>query len=1423
MNLKQIMSKTRNEQISEYLQFLVFLNENTDDYLFLCDVNAKTIYFAKDISARYALDEQPEGGYTIQAWMDIVHKHDTDVLVCELMEIKKENKASCNMEYRIKEQSGNFVWVRCRGRILSDEHDSPSVILGCLSDTALSGQVDPLTGLLNASRLRSDLNNCLKHGESGLLVIFDIDNFKSITTKYGHGFENTLLNKTAALLEEHTDSKFRIYRFDGDHFAVNMVGIDRNQAMSIYHKLQEHMPKGCTISAGAAEYAGLVSQDADILLAYAENAIDMAKQEGKNRLCFFSLEQYEKQLYRTDLMEEIRRSLQNNLKGFFLQYQPLVSADTCRVVGAEALLRYHSTVHGTVSPDVFIHILDQNDMILPVGNWVLKEAIFQCKKWRIHEPDFCVHINLSYAQLQQKETSEHLFSLLRQAELPGSAITLELPENVRLRDYTSIHQLFVSDTGEHVHIAIDDFGISNSSLKELKNLSVDEIKIDRSFIRHIDLSDYNYSQLQNTLELARSAQIKVCCQGVENVEELQLLKHLRVDSLQGYYFSRPLPPEQFERIFILTHYKEKQWEAEVKLHPLIPSSPERAAVQPTDYKGILDQLEEVVYLCDMESYELYYMNQTGQRLTGVTDYYGQKCYKVLQGKNDPCEFCINHALKTDSFLTYSSDNPHLNSHLLKRCKRVRWNGKNVRLEVESNVSSMGGLLEDMENKLSVEEALVQTLTDLNTVKDANLAFQKLLKHAGNFYQAERCYICFHSEEDKCWSNLYEWCRYEVESQQIQLLSIPDEWLESWRKDLICGKTIVLKDMNLYQNIDSPLLNILRQKNVSRMMAAPIMEQDTAIGFIGIDNPKHLPYEDRFLNQSACIAANLVAQNRMLPGQQESLAEMASMLKDEDILRSTGLGLWIIEIDSHMGICRMFVDEKMNDIMGVEGTLNSVEYYRHWYENINDGYYNYVDNALKEMVSSGQTISMEYTWNHPKRGEVVIQCLGRLSKSEGEVFTLKGYHRIVDDVVQKRFIDDASYEMFEYNELKHSIYFHTSRTLLAGTLLKESDFPNCWIEENIVHSYFISDFKKLLTFVKDYTEKQSLDLLLRSKNDEFKWFRMETHRIGHTEQDMNTLIISLYPIMDNQPAQMKYIRKDDYYHAMLSETVAYIELDLDSELIQNSGGLWGGYETALEERGLSFRSLIQKYAGMVVSPEDADTYLHMLNPDVMRSNFNEGQTTTTYQFRRSMGDSSYHWLELSIHVFQEQVTQNMYALLYLKDIDTHKRRQLEQEKAASRDPLTNVLNRNAMKEAIVSYMTNEAGEDETYAFMLFDLDDFKTINDTQGHQMGDAALKIFVATLKDTFRTSDFIGRLGGDEFFAFVTRQLSRESLGRRLTRMQEKLNHNKMIPLSCSIGIYLLKKENFDYDDSLKKVDTALYISKDRGKGIYTYYEGEE
>lgn len=1408
-----------NQQLLDAFQTLVVLSESTDDHLFFVDWKAELIYFSDDISKRYPLSGDFREGYSISEWLSIVYERDTGALSADLSAVQNKIKDTHNIEYRLTDREGNLVWVSSRGKSQYDEKHDTHTMLGRISDSALMGKTDSLTGLKNTAKLLEDLEIILQNNEEGFLLILGIDNFKNINTKYGRAHGNHVLKQISAILESSVDEKLPIYRLDGDHFAINCLHYPTSMVKNLYHTLQQEMMEICTFSAGAVNYPITDIHDANALFNYAENALEKAKKAGKNRLVFFSMTDYSKQLSMVDLTEELRSSIQNNFKGFSLYYQPQVDMQTLELTGAEALLRFHSSYHGMVSPYLFIDLLEQSRMIIPVGKWVLREAIFQCKKWKSFHENFNMSINVSYLQLQTNDLMETVFSLLDEAELSGDSITLELTESMQLQDYNNYNNLFYEFGKRGIQVAIDDFGTGYSSMSYLKSLAVDEIKIDRCFINRIHLSAYNYRLLANMLELAHSAQIRVVCEGVETIKELLTLKQLGPELLQGFYFSAPICADEFFERFIKNDKEQKQWKETLhsKLHKY--EKPSQMPSLEADYRNVLDKLDEVIYIIDQESYELYYMNPSAKRMTGVRDYKGLKCYKVIQNKKDPCSDCPGLKANGNCFKIYQHTNLHLNNQMMMKDKKIRWQGKDAILKIGFDIFAIDQKSQNLDEELNIDEHILSILTNFDGKKDLPKAIEKLLYEVGSFYQAERSYLFLYSNNTSSFCNIYEWCEYQVESHQEQLFSLSDTEISSWMKTLNQGKSLIVKDIGIYKEKAPDLWKRLYHNNIRRLILTPLLYNEKLVGFFGLDNAKFLSYNDKLLTKITPFVTNKLMEHGYLKAQDMIANMMRDKIQREDILKATKLGLWHIEIDTNTGINRMSVDSNMNDLLGITETLTKEECYQFWYQNIADGYYYHVSNALQEMIHSNKIIEVEYTWIHPHRGEVPVRLIGILSHSAEGIHSLKGYYRIIGDMVQKNFMNTQNMEIFEYNEKRESIYFHTKRNLIRGNRGKELNFPDCWIDHNMVHPHFENAFRSIFSSVKNQPEDQILELLLKNKQDEFEWFRLESHHISQDIQDINTLIVSLYPIADNQNLQMQYIRKNDFYQAILSEAVAYAEVDLTTGKMQDAGGLWAVYLNESKYHKLSFQQLIDLHLSKVVSVEDYDEYYRLMNVEEMKKNCECGKSTSSFQFRRKSETGGYRWVELSIHIFQEQITERMYALVYLKDIDDSKRRYLEQEKAATLDPLTGVLNRKTFENHVKQYMREVAQPEETSVLLLFDLDDFKQINDTLGHQIGDDVLKHFASVLQSAFRSTDFIGRLGGDEFLVFMKNFQSKDILNKRLLNLQEKLKEGKVEDVCCSIGISLIETENFNYEEALRQADTALYTSKRESKDTFRYW----
>ena len=317
-----------------------------------------------------------------------------------------------------------------------------------------------------------------------------------------------------------------------------------------------------------------------------------------------------------------------------------------------------------------------------------------------------------------------------------------------------------------------------------------------------------------------------------------------------------------------------------------------------------------------------------------------------------------------------------------------------------------------------------------------------------------------------------------------------------------------------------------------------------------------------------------------------------------------------------------------------------------------------------------------------------------------------------------------------------------------------------------------------------------------------------------ERDADTVIVQLESADQQRALELKYMRKTDFYEAMLSETVAYAEVDVESGHLTKSGGLWKQYETECLKNTEDFVWVFQKYGDLLVSEEDKEQYKQYLNIDYMRKMYEKGISTQKYSFRRYV-ERELRWMQLVIHVFQDRYSENMYALLYLKDIDAEKKRELAQEYAAKRDPLTNVYNRSVFEREVTDYM--EKDQYSEGALIILDIDDFKLVNDQFGHLKGDETLKLLTSVLKSTFRSEDIVGRLGGDEFLVFVKGVSRRDILDRRMKELFEKLETNQDIPMTCSVGISLIRTKNFQYEEEVKKADAALDMSKKKGKNQYS------
>ncbi len=1409
--------REKERMLRSYLQTIKFLNDSVDEILYLCDIDEQKVHFSSNVAEKFDLPPLNDGVYDVEQIREFVISQEDKNIFLNPEAFGLNNDTVLHQEYRIVNNSGKKFWVYSDEKLQCDEQGRPMWILGRISDNGMEQDMDPLTGLYNTKKLVEDMEECLSKKKTGFLMVLGIDNFKNINNMYGRGYGNQVLKNVAEMLEGILEEKLRVYRLDSDKFAINGIDLEKEEVEFLYKEIQAKIPETFTISSGVTRYS-LDTKDVDTIYQQAENALDDAKKNGKNTQEFFSEHSYEEQLENIGFKEELRKSILNDFEGFSINYQPQIDAHTYQIYGAEALLRYTSPTRGPVSPLEFIQVLEQTRMITIVGEWVLRNALAQCKKWRQYIPNFHMGVNFSYIQLKDQLIADHIIRLLKETDLPGNALTLEVTESVQLQDYQFFNKIFYKLEKYGVGVAIDDFGTGYSSLSYLKSIAINEVKIDRCFVTGIQHSAYNYRLLENMVELAHSANIRVCCEGVETEEELRALKELHPDMLQGFLFAKPCSVKEFELRYILNQSEEySEWEAKQRYYIKLDKSEYAKEGQENSelekMATIIDGMEEIVYVRDPDTNELFYLNAAGRTLTGAYDYKGRKCYEVLQNKKKPCEFCNKECPTKDSYNVWELYNEYLKKHFMAKDKMISWSGQNARLTICIDITEKEVTSKKVQEKLEFEQNIVTATKLLVEEDNKDKAINGVLALIGEFYDAGRAYLFELQDNKEFWDNTYEWCADGVIPQIDFLQNVSIETTQRWQEQFRKGESIVIEDVDAIKEISPEEYEILSVQGIRSLIVSPIWKNSEVIAFIGVDDPKkHIQAFGQVQTMSYFLADRMRKEDT-----EQRLGELLTF-HSEDILKVTKLGLWAIHISMDGGKNQMFADQTMLEIMGAKKRMTPEECYEFWYQRINDGYYHYVNEAVSDMIENGKLVEIGYTWKHPVKGDVMVRCMGRRVADSNGMICLEGYHRDLKDVERPDFIPVDKAIIFEYNENTKEAYFHNDRRMLAGAEEHEENFPNCWIEKGMVHPHFIKQFEAVFKDVKGQPELEYKEFLLKTKNGDYDWFYLSTKDLSKDEQDADTMIIILESASQERAMELRHMRLKDFYKATLSEKIAYMEIDLESRHVLDIGGLWNAYRDEAMGEGSDYLDVMLKYKESLIHPEDKLAYAQFFG-----NNLAEGMTalnnyTKKLQYRRLL-DGRMQWMEITAHIFEEQYSENLYALIYLKNIDAQKRRELDQETAATRDHLTGVFNRRSFEYQVATHIM-ETDENAHGTLILLDIDNFKQINDTYGHVEGDKVLKQLTDVLMTTFRRKDILGRLGGDEFMIFLKNVSDREIINRRIEEFRTAFAKVNEHHSTCSIGITEIEKEGFNYSECIKRADAALYRSKEKGKNTYHYYE---
>ncbi|MDD2789077.1 MAG: EAL domain-containing protein [Sulfurimonas sp.] len=415
---------------------------------------------------------------------------------------------------------------------------------------------DQLTGLANRILFGEHAKYLLEHSKrtqtSVAIMFLDLDHFKDINDSLGHSIGDEVLKQTAQRLKNALRSEDMVSRLGGDEFILIFPDTDITQAINIATKiieavsgvnLIEEYELTLTPSIGIAIYPN-DGMDLETLLKNADTAMYRVKEEGRNGYSFFTQQMQENLSRNLDIVNGLRYALERD--EFELYYQPQLSVDGKNIIGAEALLRWKHPLFGMVSPGEFIPIAEESGQIIKIGDWVLKTAIKQMKKWQDEGlQDMIVAVNLSAVQFKQANFSEHILEILQSVGLAHEYLELELTEAVTMNDPKAVISVMDKLHEQNIRMSIDDFGTGYSSLSYLKKFKIYKLKIDQSFIRDIHSDQDDRAIVTTIIHMAKSLGIQTIAEGVETLEQLEFLRANGCNEIQGYYYSKPLTSSDF--------------------------------------------------------------------------------------------------------------------------------------------------------------------------------------------------------------------------------------------------------------------------------------------------------------------------------------------------------------------------------------------------------------------------------------------------------------------------------------------------------------------------------------------------------------------------------------------------------------------------------------------------------------------------------------------------------------------------------------------------------------------------------------------------------------------------------------------------------------------------------------------------------------
>ena len=507
----------------------------------------------------------------LDEWEQRIHPDDRQNALANLR--SSVNGQAYYSEHRLRCQDGSWRWVLARAEVVArDGAGKPTRMTGTLSDISQKkasdelvwyhASFDSLTGLPNRrlfrDRLAHEVRKAHRNGTQVALLFIDLDRFKDVNDFLGHDAGDLLLRQAGERLLACVRETDTVSRPGGDEFTVILADLTGDTHVeNVARKLIDTVTAPFRLKEGVAHISASIGitlypadgDDPEDLIRNADQAMYAAKAAGRNRFSYFTRSMQEEAHRRLHLRRELGKALRRDQ--LRVHFQPVIDLASRQIAKAEALLRWEHPKLGNVPPSEFIPLAEESGLINAIGDWVFRQAAPWSQRWgRQTGHPFQISVNRSPVQFLSKQASPDWLSFLEELGLPGNSITVEITESLLLNASALVAETLLQYRDAGIQVALDDFGTGYSSMAYLKLFDIDYLKIDQSFVKDIDTNAGSRAIAESIIVMAHRLGLKVIAEGIETTDQHDILKAAGCDYGQGYLFSRAVPPEEFERLFM---------------------------------------------------------------------------------------------------------------------------------------------------------------------------------------------------------------------------------------------------------------------------------------------------------------------------------------------------------------------------------------------------------------------------------------------------------------------------------------------------------------------------------------------------------------------------------------------------------------------------------------------------------------------------------------------------------------------------------------------------------------------------------------------------------------------------------------------------------------------------------------------------------